>query len=372
VSDGTFHPSYPATPGPPIGSPPKGPSRVARVLVVSLLAVLVGAYAVAAFLTRDQWIGTAERDGTAVMLTATTRDGSAPTPDELATTQEILGKRVARLGVSGADVAVDGSTLTVTVSGNGDDVRGIIGAGGLLYLRPVIQSIPAEATKPKGPDASPVPPPSSPEQERADEKALRQSTDQSIQLLALQFQATRCTDKDALAGLDDPKLPLVTCSRDGKMVYLLDRSIISGDQIVALTTGHDEQRNLDVVDVEFDSDATKIFARFTEANVGTKLAYTLDTAVIIAPSIQEPIPGGRVTISSPFTADDFHDMAATVGSGSLPLTLSVESSKPATVRVNTASTPVRIGLGAAGIVLASSVAGAAAYLATSRKRGDVR
>jgi len=65
-------------------------------------------------------------------------------------------------------------------------------------------------------------------------------------------------------------------------------------------------------------------------------------------------------------------MAATVGSGSLPLTLSVESSKPATVRVNTASTPVRIGLGAAGIVLASSVAGAAAYLATSRKRGDVR
>jgi len=188
----------------------------------------------------------------------------------------------------------------------------------------------------------------------------------------LQFQATRCTDKDALAGLDDPKLPLVTCSRDGKMVYLLDRSIISGDQIVALTTGHDEQRNLDVVDVEFDSDATKVFARFTEANVGTKLAYTLDTAVIIAPSIQEPIPGGRVTISSPFTADDFHDMAATVGSGSLPLTLSVESSKPATVRVNTASTPVRIGLGAAGIVLASSVAGAAAYLATSRKRGDIR
>ncbi len=32
----------------------------------------------------------------------------------------------------------------------------------------------------------------------ADEKQLRQSTDQSIQLLALQFQATRCNEEDVL------------------------------------------------------------------------------------------------------------------------------------------------------------------------------
>ena len=46
----------------------------------------------------------------------------------------------------------------------------------------------------------------------ADEKQLRQSTDQQIQILALQFQATRCNDDDVLAGNDDPNLPLVTCS----------------------------------------------------------------------------------------------------------------------------------------------------------------
>ena len=50
----------------------------------------------------------------------------------------------------------------------------------------------------------------------ADEKELRQSSDQQIQILALQFQATRCGEDDVLAGNDDPNLPLITCSQDGK------------------------------------------------------------------------------------------------------------------------------------------------------------
>ena len=76
----------------------------------------------------------------------------------------------------------------------------------------------------------------------ADEKQLRQSTDQQIQLLALQFQATRCDEDDVLAGNDDPNLPLVTCSTDGNQVYLLDKSIISGEQIEDATSGLDQQR----------------------------------------------------------------------------------------------------------------------------------
>ena len=76
----------------------------------------------------------------------------------------------------------------------------------------------------------------------ADEKELRQSTDQQIQILALQFQATRCGEDDVLAGNDDPNLPLVTCSQDGKEVYLLDKSIISGEQIENASSGLDQQR----------------------------------------------------------------------------------------------------------------------------------
>ncbi len=120
---------------------------------------------------------------------------------------------------------------------------------------------------------------------------MRQSTDPSIQRLVLQLQATRCKDEDALAGNDDPNLPLVTCSQDGELVYVLDKSIVSGDQIAGAVSKRDEQRDEYAVEVEFDPDATKVFARFTAANVGTQIAYTLDTRVISAPAIQEPIPG---------------------------------------------------------------------------------
>lgn len=78
------------------------------------------------------------------------------------------------------------------------------------------------------------------------ERQFRQSTDRDVQILALQFQTGRCGDPDVLAGHDDPDLPLVTCSQDGKYVYLLDRALISGDQITAARAEYDNSMAADV------------------------------------------------------------------------------------------------------------------------------
>ena len=108
-----------------------------------------------------------------------------------------------------------------------------------------------------------------------------------------------------LAGNDDPNLPLVTCSTDHSQVYLLDKSIISGEQIKNATSGLDQQRGEYVVDRASSSrDAANIWADFTAANVGTQTAFTLDSQVVSAPEIQEAIPGGRTQITGQFTADD--------------------------------------------------------------------
>ena len=87
-----------------------------------------------------------------------------------------------------------------------------------------------------------------------------------------------------LAGNDDPNLPLVTCSTDGKQVYLLDKSIISGEQIENATSGLDQQRGEYVVDLQFKGDAADVWADFTAANVGTQTAFTLDSKVVSAPA----------------------------------------------------------------------------------------
>jgi preprotein translocase subunit SecD len=235
---------------------------------------------------------------------------------------------------------------------------------------PAEQAPPAEAPAPQPrpypqePPPTPAPPapapgaPPAPKPEDkkdlasriADEKQLRQSADQQIQILALQFQATRCNEEDVLAGNDDPNLPLVTCSQDHKEVYLLDKSIISGEQIKGADSGLDQQRGEYVVTVQFNDEASRIWADFTAANVGTQTAFVLDSQVVSAPTIQEAIPGGRTQITGQFTADSARELANVLKYGSLPL--SFESSEAETVSATLGLTSLRAGLIAGAIGLA--------------------
>lgn len=210
---------------------------------------------------------------------------------------------------------------------------------------------------PEAPPPSPAPPGPAPKpqekdlaQRIADEKALRQSTEQQIQILALQFQATRCNEDDVLAGNDDPNLPLVTCSTDHSQVYLLDKSIISGEQIKNASSGMDTQRGEYVVQVEFKPDAANVWADFTASHVGTQTAFTLDSQVVSAPQIEEPIPGGNTQITGQFNAQKAKELANVLKYGSLPL--SFESSEAETVSATLGLTSLRAGLIAGAIGLA--------------------
>lgn len=236
--------------------------------------------------------------------------------------------------------------------------------------RPYPQEPPAQPAPPPPPPPSPAPggpapaspapsptqtAPPSPEdvplaQRIADEKQLRQSTDQQIQILALQFQATRCNEDDVLAGNDDPNLPLITCGRDGN-VYLLDKSIINGEQIEDATSGLDQQRGEYVVNLQFKSEGAKTWADFTAANVGTQTAFVLDSKVMSAPEIREAIPGGRTQISGQFTQQTARELANVLKYGSLPL--SFESSEAETVSATLGLSSLRAGLiaGAVGLAL---------------------
>jgi preprotein translocase subunit SecD len=220
------------------------------------------------------------------------------------------------------------------------------------------QAPPTAAPAPPAP-GQPAPPPGPPDP-RKDlaarikfEKELRQSTNQNLLLLAVQYMAGKCDQEDVLAGNDDPNLPLVTCSQDHKYIYVLDKSIISGDQIKNASSGFDQQSGAYVVDVEFKDQAATTWADFTAANIGTQTAFTLDSQVVSAPQIREAIPGGRTQISGgnpPFTADTAKQLANVLKYGSLPL--SFESSEAETVSATLGLTSLRAGLIAGAIGLA--------------------
>ncbi|AQA05768.1 protein-export membrane protein SecD [Mycobacterium sp. MS1601] len=183
------------------------------------------------------------------------------------------------------------------------------------------------------------------------EKQLRQSDNESVQVLALQYQAGRCNDDDVLAGNDDPNLPLVTCSEDKAVVYLLDPSIISGEQIANASSGFDQQQARYIVDLEFKPEASDIWAQFTAQNIGTQTAFTLDSQVVSAPEIQEAIPGGRTQITGQFTQQSAAELANVLKYGSLPL--SFESSEAETVSATLGLQSLRAGLIAGAVGLAA-------------------
>ncbi|MCH9669192.1 MAG: protein translocase subunit SecD [Actinomycetia bacterium] len=223
--------------------------------------------------------------------------------------------------------------------------------------QPAPNPTPSPAPTPDA-DTPPAPSPAPPSDEDVplatriqDEKRLRQSTEQAIQILAMQVQAARCGEEDVLSGNDDPNLPLVTCSTDEQQVYLLAGSIISGEEIQNATSGLDQQRGEHVVDLEFKSDATKVWADFTAANVGIQTAFVLDSQVVSAPQIREAIPGGRTQITGQFTADSARELANVLKYGSLPL--SFESSEAETVSATLGLSSLRAGLIAGAVGLAA-------------------
>ncbi|OBJ54515.1 protein translocase subunit SecD, partial [Mycobacterium sp. 1423905.2] len=218
---------------------------------------------------------------------------------------------------------------------------------------------PAPGPAPAGDTPPPAEAPAPPDPRKdlaeriAQEKKWRQSTSQYIQMVALQFEATRCDKEDILAGNDDPKLPLVTCSTDHKTAYLLAPSIISGDQIQNAQSGMDQRSIGYVVDLQFKGPAANVWADYTAAHVGTQTAFTLDSQVVSAPVINEAIPGGRTQISGgepPFNASTARQLANVLKYGSLPL--SFESSEAQTVSATLGLTSLRAGLIAGAIGLA--------------------
>ena len=214
-------------------------------------------------------------------------------------------------------------------------------------------------TQPAPPSGQPTPPPGppDPQEDRAGrikfEKELRQSNNQTLLIFAVQYVAGRCDQEDPLAGNDDPNLPLVTCSQDKKFVYILDKSIIAGDQIKDASPSFNSQKAVWVVNLQFKDEAAKTWADWTAANVGTQTAFTLDTQVVSAPRIIEAIPGGltEITGAEPgFTPDTAKQLANVLKYGSLPL--SFESSEAETVSATLGLASLRAGLIAGAIGLA--------------------
>jgi preprotein translocase subunit SecD len=110
----------------------------------------------------------------------------------------------------------------------------------------------------------------------------------------------------------------------GIPVIAVKRSaIVTGDQLVDAQQAFESQDNKPIVNFTFDAAGGKRFARVTQENQGKLFAIILDNKVISAPVINTPILGGSGYIEGNFTADSANQLAISLRSGKLPVTLKV-------------------------------------------------
>ncbi|MEG3083159.1 protein translocase subunit SecD [Sphingomonas sp. PB2P12] len=97
--------------------------------------------------------------------------------------------------------------------------------------------------------------------------------------------------------------------------------IISGDQLADARQEFEPQTNAPQVAITFDAVGGRRFAKVTTENTGKPFAIILDNSVISAPNINEPILGGRASISGNFTVESANALAISLRSGKLPVAL---------------------------------------------------
>ena len=95
--------------------------------------------------------------GTRVTLEARTESGGEPPREQLLQAQQIIEARVNGLGVSGAEVVLDGTNIVITVPGEEGEQARSLGQTAQLRIRPVIGQ-PYPVAPPGTPPTSQVPP----------------------------------------------------------------------------------------------------------------------------------------------------------------------------------------------------------------------
>ncbi len=196
-------------------------------------------------------------------------------------------------------------------------------------------TVPAETDPSPSPTAEATATPAETPADESNPSDLAQITPEIRQ----QFDDLDCTAEGALVGKggDDPDAPLVTCSADGKVKYILGPVEVEGTSITSAGSGLKAGPNNTVtnewaVNLTLDKKGAEEFAKtsqrlydFGQGSVQNQFAILLDGIVIQSAGITTPITDGRAEISGSFTRETAATLANQLSFGALPIQFEVQS-----------------------------------------------
>ncbi len=321
--------------------------------------------------------------GTTVTLSPKTLDNTAPSDESLNRAVNIIRDRVNGTGISDAQVARAGSNILIQIPGAGQEealklvsttaelrFRQVLAVGpaqdqpaalpseapsGAPSSSPAASSEPSASSSPAGrtvakalanpspsgepsAQASPEPSasatsagsdaltPSSPAPNTGNEDPLAGQDLSGIDPQVItEFRALKCSATNFGQGVqDDPDKQYAACDTSGQVKYILDKASVRGTELAGASAGTDSTTGEWIVQVDFKSAGASQFADITRRITSlpaprNQLATVLDGAVIVAPTINEAIPGGKARISGGFTQTSATQLADQLKYGALPL-----------------------------------------------------
>jgi preprotein translocase subunit SecD len=356
-----------------------------------LISVLAGTLAAGVTWSNASWAPKLALDlagGTQIVLTPEVAPGQGEVTDQTINDAiAIIRQRVNASGVSEAEVSSQsGRNIVVELPGKPEEqkqARELVRQSAQMRFRPVLVEQPAAAPAPSdGSTATPAPTdgatpaPSAPAEGqppavapaptastdgRAVPQALRAGspaptptdgaapatpapapTDPSDLAWATpeiqqQFLALDCSDPQSVAGgtQDDVTKPLVTCSQDGTLKYILGPVEVEGVDIDSASAGlATTQQGVTtgqwIVQLDFDKEGGAAFRTTTERLVAlpapqNQFAIVLDGLVVSAPRVNEPITNGEAQISGSFTQESATTLANQLKFGALPISFEVQT-----------------------------------------------
>ena len=292
------------------------------------------------------------RGGTTITLTAAnvTGEGSVD-PNSLELARTIIQQRVDSMGVGETEVTTSGDRQIIVSVPNvqAEELVEMVGQTAQLYFRKVfnVDMAPAPLPDPEEPSESTEPEPSA--SPSANQRPLPQlptpvpsprptapadPAPNLDELLAWQpserdleeFGAFTCGQPSPTPSVTDQ--PLIACDDTLTYKYLLGPALISGDKVTRAYANIPPQSVSWEVGLEFNDAGAADFLKVTthlaaQAQPMDQFAIVLDDQVISAPSVSNPIPGGRASISGNFTQASSTALANVLTYGALPLAFEV-------------------------------------------------
>ncbi|MGI5921473.1 MAG: protein translocase subunit SecD [Syntrophomonadaceae bacterium] len=128
-----------------------------------------------------------------------------------------------------------------------------------------------------------------------------------------------------LAGVDDPEQAINVLKNTAQLEFWDQEGnvLVTGKHLKDAQASVKQGGTGAEVNIEFDSEGAKLFAKATAENLNKPIAIVLDKKVISAPNVNDVINNGKAVISGNFTAKEAEDLAVLLRSGALPVSFKI-------------------------------------------------